>query len=179
MSTLRDFGSIEPTFVAHIPLKKSPKFIFVTLNNPDDIKDPTKQTTIRRHAKRDADRARKESYKLHAESLMLEGAVSQSAVSHQAVRSKNRAEQKSAKQKHKKTDDVYNPTEMPSATNHNTSFELLNNKSGSLAFLRPLGAGRGFNSFAPYPMERSSRNTQLLDYGMLFPLNYNPTDFSN
>ena len=161
MSTLNNFGSIEPTFAATIPLQKSPKFLFVTISNPDEIRDPTKQTTIRRHAKRDADRARKRSHRIQAESVMLEGRVKQTVVSHPRVRCNTGAERPHGKQKNQ------------------ISPEQLNNESTSLAFLRPLGAGLGFNPLAPYPVEPSSQKTQLLDYCMLHSLNRVPVDVSS
>lgn len=179
MSTLNDFGSIEPTFFANIPLQKSPRFLFVTISNPDEIRDPTKQTTIRRHAKRDADRARKRRHKIQAESLMLERRVKQSEVSYPRERCNTSAEQPPGKQKTQEADAVYLSTERPPVTDHDISPERLNNESSSLAFLRPLGAGRGFNPLAPYPVEPSSRKTQLLDYCMLYSLNPGPVDVSN
>lgn len=179
MSTLNDFGPTEPTFIANIPLQKSPRFLFVTISNPDEIRDPTKQTTIRRHAKRDADRARKRRHKFQAGSLMLERGVKQSAVSYPRVHCNTGAEQATGKQENRKTDAVHLPTERPPVTDHNTSPELLNNEFSSLDFLRPLGAGRGFNPLASYPVEPSSRKTQLLDYCMLCSLNPSLVDVSN
>lgn len=179
MSTLNDFGSIEPTFVANILLQKSPRFLFVTISNPDEIRDPTKRTTIRRHAKRDADRARKRSHKIQAESLMLERRVKQSAVSYPRVRCNTSAEQPPGKQKNQEADAAYLSTERLPVTDRDISPERLNNESSSLAFLRPLGAGRGFNPLAPYPVEPSSRKTQLLDYCTLYSLNPGPVDVRN
>lgn len=164
MSTLNNFGSIQPTFAANIPLQKSPKFLFVTISNPDEIRDPIKQTTIRRHAKRDADRARKRGRKIQAESLMLESRVKQFAVSYPRVPCNSSTEHPHYKQKIQEADAVYLSTERTPVTGHDISPERLNNESSSLAFLRPIGAGLGFNPLAPYPIEPSLSRTQLVDY---------------
>lgn len=178
MSTLNDFSSIEPTFVANIPLQKSPRFLFVTINNPDGIRDQTKQTAIRRHAKRDADRARKRSHKIQAESLMLERPAKQSVVSYSRLRRNTGAEEPPGKQQNQKADVVYLSTERPPVTGHNNSHERLANEPSSLAFLRPLGAGRGFNPLMPYPVKLSSQKSQLLDYCMLYSLKPDLVDVS-
>jgi hypothetical protein len=165
MSTLNNFGSTEPTFAANIPLQKSPRFLFVTINNPDEIRDPTKQTTIRRHAKRDSDRARKRSHKIQAESVMLGS----------RLYSNTSAEQPQSKQKKQEADAVY----LPPVNDHDISDERLNNESSSLALFRPLGAGVGFNPLAPYPVDLSSQKTQLFDYCMLYSLNPGSVDVSS
>jgi|SRR5579871_3223996 len=172
MSTLNDFGSIAPTFTTNVPLQKSPRFLFVTISNPDEIKEPAKQTTIRRHAKKDADRARKRSHKIQAETLVSETQVKQSVISNPS------AEQAHDKQKNQESDVVYLSNEIPSVTDSDISPGQLNNESNSLAFLRPLGAGLGFNPLAPYPVELNSRQTQLLDYCMLCSLNLGPVNSS-
>lgn len=168
MSTLNNFRSIEPTFAANVPSQKSPRFLFVTISNPDEIRDPAKQTTIRRHAKRDADRMRKTSRKVEDESLTLERRVKQAAVSYTQVLRNDSVEQPQSKQKNQEADAMYYTTEMLPVADHDISPERPSNNSSSLAFLRPLGAGLGFNPLAPYPIESGSRNAHLLDYSMLF-----------
>ena len=166
MSTLNDFGSMAPTFVANVPLKKSPKFLFVTISNPDEIKNPTKQSIIRRHAKRDADRARKSRQNPQFESLVVETQFNQPAVSHP----RNPSTKQTLGQKQNQVDTLYPSSERPPVTERDKSPGWRNNKPSSLAFLKPRGAGRGFNPFAPYPVEPNSRTIQLLDYCTLYLL---------
>ena len=160
MSTLNNFGSIGPTFVASIPLQKSPRFLFVTISNPDEIREPTKQTIIRRHAQRDADRARKRSHKIQAENLMLDVAT---------------LEQYSHKTSRK--------TRKPMRCRLSLIMTFL--LSGSTTNLVPwhswdhLVLVLGFTPFAPYPVELNSRKTQLLDYCMLYSLNAVPVGVSS
>jgi hypothetical protein len=175
MSTLNDFGSMAPTFIARVPLKKSPRFLFVTISNPDEIKNPTKQSIIRRHAKRDADRARKSRQNPQIESLTVETQFNQPTVSHPS----NHSTEQTLGEKQNQVDMLYLSSEGTPVTERDKSPGWLNNKPRSLAFLRPLGAGRGFNPFAPYPVEPNSRTIQLLDYCMLYPLKPGPVDTSS
>jgi hypothetical protein len=177
MSTLNNFGSIAPTFVASVPLKKSPRFLFVTVSNPDEIKNPTKQSIIRRHAKKDADRVRKTRQNPQFESL-IENQLNQPAVSHRSIPCNLSAEETLGEQQNQQVDAVYLSSERPPVIERDKSPEWLN-KSSSLASLRPLGAGRGLNPFAPYPVEPNSRTIHALDYCMLYPPKPGPFDISS
>ncbi|RFU24341.1 hypothetical protein B7463_g11997, partial [Scytalidium lignicola] len=164
MLTLKDFGSISPTFVANVPVKKSPKFLFVSITNPDDIKNPTKQITIRRHAKRDANRAKNTRQNSQFKRLIVQTTPNKAVVPRSSVPYNPSAPQQRSEQQWQQADTVDVSSENPPVIEQDKSPESLNTNFNSLAFLRPLGAGRGLNPFAPYPVEPNSRTVQLLDY---------------
>lgn len=157
MSTLNNFANIAPTFIANVPYKKnSPKFLFVTINKPDEIKNSTRQFTIRRHAKKDADRARKAKRQNH---LVLEvSRLDQSTISESNPSNLIQAEQPlgSDKQRSQQADGTYSLV-----AEHN------NQEYSSLSFLTSFGLGRGF---AAYPIEPNSREIQLLGYCRLYSI---------
>jgi hypothetical protein len=151
MATLKDFGSIKPTFVTNVRLEKSPKFLFVTISNPDQIKGRKQQTSIRSHAKRKSDQERKRKYDIRTETLNLKPQVEPSA------------KQPTSKPTHQQNDALNLSTEIQLIGEQDSSRHQTNHELGSLALLKPLGAGRGLNPFAPYPFQLNSKTTQLMD----------------
>jgi hypothetical protein len=146
MTTLKDFSSIQPTFTTNVQVEKSPKFLFVTISNPNQIKSRRKQNTIRSHAKRKSDQERKRKLETRTERLNQEFQVELSAPQHGNKQINQR-----------------NEADIELIIEQDGSRDQTNHELDSLAFLKPIGAGRGFNPFSPYPFQLNSKTTQLLD----------------
>jgi hypothetical protein len=123
--------------------KESPDFAFITITNPQDIKDPSKQTAIRRHARTNNSRSKNQRRKQTKIVFNLPAADSD---------------------KHEEIEEVVD--------NSYFDFNDASDASlGSLAleYIRPLGAGRGMNPMAPFPIQLNSRMVQLVDFSTEIP----------
>jgi hypothetical protein len=162
MLVSQQFGSVEPTFITKAPKRTSPKFSFVTIRTPSDLRDKSKQKAIRQHAKRGVDRLKAKKYR--ARFLTSSHCVYE--------------------------DETESPAEIPGKLSNDwgllTPIELLHksmiNSKVTVCLdesepdneaiipwnsLRPLGGGRGFVPFTAYPVQPTSRMIQLFDFGMM------------
>jgi len=60
MSNPSSSDSAQHTFVVNLPKKTSPRFSFVTISNPDEIRDSARKTVVRKHVKKRVDLAKEE-----------------------------------------------------------------------------------------------------------------------
>jgi hypothetical protein len=131
--------------------KASPKFIFVTINNPKEIQDQKQQTAIRRHARKDAGRKlqRRRGFEFVYEPSTVKLSVDTCDSNIDTKTDLTIPDAKSVE---------------ASRTIHNVPItQILQPRLGSMASLRPLGSGRGFNPLAPFPVRSTPRVTQLID----------------
>src|ERR1051326_5268237 len=128
-----------------------PTLEFVTITNPDEIKDPAKQRKVRRHARRRNRSVVSSSWK--ARSIVIDlPEVEPFAAPGDIV---NAGPPTAA----------YGRITLSDPTDPNNSISI----PLSLEFLRPIGAGRGLQSLAPFPIESNTRITQLVDFSKDFP----------
>jgi hypothetical protein len=146
MPQVPDFRSLTSSFVVSKPEKTSPKFVFVSINNPKDIRDPRKQTTIRRQAKKMSGRKRQQRHEL--------GFVFESGTKDPGT--------DSADLKPVRRPDTVVP-EHSESNNNLFEDQPSNSRIGFNVSLRPLGAGRGLNPFASFPIKPTPRVVQLID----------------
>jgi hypothetical protein len=157
MSNALNFRSVSPMFLVKSNVEKSPQFVFISINNPEDIKDPQTQKIIRHHARQNAERnyrKKKTQGGFHG-SCILESATQPTKSTQTGALSHVMETAIREYQQH--------PTDRRLVHSH-IGHEGL--QSQSLDFLRPIGAGRGFNPFAPLPIKTTPRTVQLLDYRM-------------
>jgi hypothetical protein len=150
MSQTPEFRSSLPKF-AITPPDISPKFVFVSINKPEDIRNASKRTTIRSHARKDARRRVK---KQNGFRFVYEPGTTDFAPSIPNVRPLDSA------------GTVLSTSEIPeSNTIEERPSENLKDVPAlsSIVSLRPLGAGRGYNPFASFPIESTPRVVQLID----------------
>jgi hypothetical protein len=155
MSNTPNFRSNSPTFLVNSSVGKSPRFVFVSIHNPRDIKDPKKQKIIRRHARKDIERNKRRENKI---GVVLSSNLAETAT--ETIKSTLAGALSLAKEEGTHEDQQ-----------HVTGRVLNDDQAGSaylqipsLDFLSPIGAGRGFNPFAPLPIKATPRTVQLLDY---------------
>jgi hypothetical protein len=147
MSEISDSRSRTPNFGT----RKSPKFVFVTINNPKDIRDRTKQTRIRSHARKDAGRRVRKQKGFH---FIYE---SGSTVLTNDTPNPNPADPAGTVIQAPKFLECNEGGKRSS--NDQPNLTLLS----SIASIRPLGAGRGYNPFASFPIKSTPRVVQLID----------------
>ncbi|KIW03913.1 uncharacterized protein PV09_04756 [Verruconis gallopava] len=158
MPTSNKFGSVEPTFVAKVPGYTSPKFSFVTITNPGDLTDKEKKRKIRQHAKRQFDRSKARTYRARFEN---EGAHAKSVQRTPAVVPLSNAspEPITVDQTGAQDRRLELIPSVPVARSVLTTAPLI-----PMSYLRPLGAGRGYEPFKAYPVPATPRMIQLLDF---------------
>jgi hypothetical protein len=151
MSPAPEIRSRQPDFVVPGLGRKSPKFVFVTINDPKDIRNPRKQTIIRSHARKDAgrkERKREGFIFVHERGTPTSAVDTLKSIPVDPARTAIPALESLGSDE----------TENKSLDNHPDILPLL-----SITSLRPLGAGRGYNPFASFPIEPTPRVVQLID----------------
>jgi hypothetical protein len=161
MLTLKDFGSVKPTFAADVPSQKSPRFSFVNIQKPGEVRDKKKQSTIRRHAKKDSDREKFRRRRAEVELL-----TSESSPEHDAIIISPAKQPSACHRAYQKASDTLILDGKQTDNRRGFSVDSLDLDAGPPAIWKPLGAGRGYTPFAPYPVQATHRTTQLLDHRM-------------
>jgi hypothetical protein len=157
MSSPPNFRSISPTFLVKSSVDKSPRFVFVSICNPRDIRDPKKQKVIRRHARRDVERNNRSKKQLEFfRSAYIAEPAAEPIMRTQTAALLQVKEQGTQEHQQHVVGRIFNDDQASSATLQHASLD----------FLRPIGAGQGFNPFAPLPIKTTPRTAQLLDYRM-------------
>ena len=149
---MEDFRNIEPTFATSVPANQPRAFSFVTVQNPDELKQKSRQSLIRKHAKQDVDRAKARKHRATIQTLKREQPV-QISPAHRNAGSARLA-----------STSLASPSDGKSAANKDRNFQPL----PDIEILKPIGAGRGLVPFAPYPVKPSTRDIQLFDFGIPF-----------
>ena len=130
--------------------QKPSKFAFVTITNPNDIKDSKKQTVIRRHA-RASTASSKQQRRKHAKLVFdLPDTTSQVTIETNAtfVQSNKSSDKETVEDETIDHSDSLTTYEMPWSS------------------LRPLGAGRGLSPLQPFPVAVTSRDRDLVNFGL-------------
>jgi hypothetical protein len=161
MLTLNHFGSLEPSFVADVPNQTTPRFSFVNIQRPEELRDRTKQSLVRRHAKRDADRVKSSRRRAQIMTSSTEPGFEQAAPK---IPDTEQAENLFHDRRTEEVDDIRNSTGRPPVRSYDERLGPTENMSYSLDILKPLGAGRGLTPFASYPVKPTARATQLIDF---------------
>jgi hypothetical protein len=151
---LSHFRAIEPTFVADVPATEFQQFSFVTVQKPEELKNKARQRLIRRHAKRDVDRARARKYKSSLAPLGTPFIKATNDVNELMRASFPRIDQGDILTTDSRHDDLI------TVSSGGCDVEQI----PSLSFLKPLGAGRGLNPFATYPVRTTPRMNALFEY---------------
>jgi hypothetical protein len=132
--------------------RKPPKFAFITITNPTEIKDSRKKTTIRRHARASTNQPnikRRKQFKLTFDIPYIESQDTGTVQPTNLVQ--NEA--------------IYVGSigvDASGQTNRSSSSEPL-----SLSLLRPLGSGRGLLPMQSFPVDANSRIRELTNFGMI------------
>jgi len=159
MSWIPDFRSVSPTFVVNSTANISPKFVFVSIDKPEDIRDPKRQKAIRRHARRGKEReARRRDDVGFVHEFPVANMAAESTNSDQSSGHLEKVKHLVQAHENPRTNDAQFPNP-PSPK----ALEFV-----SLDFLRPIGNGRGYNPLAPFPIKTTPRVIQLVDYCKLF-----------
>jgi hypothetical protein len=159
MATLTNFRIAEPILAAKGLANDAQQFSFITIQRPEELKQKAKQSIIRKHAKRDVDRVKAKRHRATIEPLSA-GQVEARQETGNAGLS---AQLQTLSDGRMQWD--------ANAVTLDLDLETLNEPDWTLppiACLQPLGAGRGFVPFAPYPVKGTSREIQLLDYSMAY-----------
>jgi hypothetical protein len=146
MSPIPDFRSVPSSFVESKLGSTSPKFVFVSINNPKDIRHPRNQTTIRRQARKVAGRKvqRRERFE-----FVPEYVTKNPDVECTDLIPVHRSEAVVLERKRSDGNTIDNKG-VHSRIDFNIS-------------LRPLGAGRGLNPLASFPIKSTPRVLQLIN----------------
>jgi cell division septation protein DedD len=155
---LRHFRSVDPIFATNAPTNDSQEFTFVTIRNPEELRQRARQSLIRKHAKQDVDRAKVKRHRATIESLKpltIKSPKSTRASTHKPGQSKSG--QISARH------DQNPGTGVPTTT------ETSQEKDGSLSLdtqrLLPLNS---------YPLKPTPRMVQLFNFSNLTKIPENP-----
>jgi hypothetical protein len=147
-----DSSSVNRLISSALAPQKTPEFTFITITNPSQIKDSRKQTAIRRHARASTTSSKQQRRKR----LKLVFDLPEAKVkSNAAIVHSTDVAQKVL------PEDEANIEHDPRSSSNSSfaSHEL------SLAWLRPIGAGRGLAPLQPFPVVPSSRMRDLTNFG--------------
>ena len=149
MVSIRQFRNLQPTWAAHDPSSNVQQFSFVTVLNPDELKHKTHKRQIRKHAKRDVDRVKAKRHRAGIEDLNTKtGLVPASGPETPTTRTISSP----------LSDGAFSfDSKLQAADSDEVNFE-------DLEYLRPIGAGRGFEPFLSYPFKPTARMVMLLDH---------------
>lgn len=154
MASIKHYRSVQPTFAAHGPSSNDGQtFSFVTFQNPDELKQKGRQSQIRKHAKRDVDRVKAKRKRATIEPL--QASILALATDSGKASPDNRLQPVSVSSKR----DLAKALER-----YGDEVDDNVDESGSLGFLRPVGAGRGLVPFVGYPVRPTERMVLLFDY---------------
>ncbi|OCL09727.1 hypothetical protein AOQ84DRAFT_353898 [Glonium stellatum] len=129
---------------------KASQFAFINITNPKDLTRADNQRTIRRHAwdaGRPHGRRRRRNYTFDLSSFYLPAVNSASIVPVQQV------DNDREHQKHETSKIGFKEAEM-----------VPHDQYPPIDYIRPLGAGRGLDPLAPFPVPSNPRIVQLIDF---------------
>jgi hypothetical protein len=138
-----------------VPRKLS-ELAFVTITNPNHIKDSRIQTTVRRHARASTNRSKQNRRKNLKLVFELQAAESQLHTKGKTAIVKPTNDTQSDKTTYEVSIDDH-------IAEHTS---LLFSSLSPLNLLRPIGAGRGLDPLQPFPIAVDARMRDLVNFGL-------------